>query len=124
MLFATAVFLVAALAMLPGEAGAQDALPGEAQSTPTAKDITTQEDAGNTNRDAGAPPDQQPDKQPQTRAVKPGDSLWSIAQERLGPNAPPNLIYQEVGRIFELNRGRIGDDPNLLFPGQELWLAA
>ena len=122
MLFATAVFLVAALAMLPGESEAQDALPGEAQSTPTAKDIPTQEDAGNTNRDAGAAPDQQPDQQPATRAVEPGDNLWSIAQERLGPSAPPDLIDQEVGRIFELNREEIGNDTDLILPGQELLL--
>ena len=122
MLFATAVFLVAALAALPGESEAQDALPGEAQSTPTAKDIPTQEDAGNTNRDAGAAPDQQPDQQPATRAVEPGDTLWAIAQERLGPNAPPVFIDQEVGRLFELNREEIGNDTDLILPGQELLL--
>jgi LysM repeat protein len=109
MLFATAVFLVAALAALPGEA--------EAQSASTAQDIPTQ-DARNTNLDAGAAPDQQT----AMRAVEPGDTLWAIAQERLGPNASSGLIGQEVGRIFELNREWIGDNPDLIRPGQELLL--
>ena len=54
--------------------------------------------------------------------VNPGDSLWSIAQENLGPNASPQQIEDEVGWIYDLNRDRIGDDPNLILAGQELFL--
>jgi hypothetical protein len=54
--------------------------------------------------------------------VAPGDSLWSIGQERLGPQATPPRIAREVERIYALNRNRIGPDPNLIFPGQELLL--
>jgi hypothetical protein len=54
--------------------------------------------------------------------VEPGDSLWAIAQERLGPEATPQQVAQETGRIYGLNRERIGEDPNLIFPGQELLL--
>ena len=54
--------------------------------------------------------------------VEPGDSLWAIAQERLGSEATPQQVAEETGRIYELNRGRIGEDPNLIFPGQELML--
>ncbi len=52
--------------------------------------------------------------------VTPGDSLWSISQQRLHPNTTTQQIMNEVGRIYELNRSRIGDDPNLIFAGQEL----
>jgi LysM repeat protein len=51
--------------------------------------------------------------------VNPGDSLWSIVQERLYPEAPPQQIALEVNRLYELNQDRIGGNPNLIFPGQE-----
>ena len=121
MLFATAVFFVAALAALPGEAEAQEALPGEAQSTPPGQDIPMQ-DAGTTNRGDSAAPDRQPNQLSETRVVEPGDTLWTITQEHLGQNKSPDLIYQEVGRIYELNRERIGNNPDLILPGQELLL--
>jgi hypothetical protein len=54
--------------------------------------------------------------------VGPGDSLWLISEERLGPNATPQQVANGVERIYALNRNRIGGDPNLLFPGQELLL--
>lgn len=56
------------------------------------------------------------------RVVSPGDSLWSIAQEQLGPNAAPESVANEVERIHWLNHDRIGEDPNLILAGQELWL--
>ncbi len=58
------------------------------------------------------------------RLVVPGDSLWTIAQEHLGPEAAPQHVANEVERIFELNRHQIGDDPNLILPGQQLLLPA
>jgi hypothetical protein len=61
---------------------------------------------------------------PPALVVEPGDSLWAIAQERLGAGASPEQVAAEVERIHALNRGRIADDPNLLFPGQELRIAA
>jgi LysM repeat protein len=54
--------------------------------------------------------------------VNPGDSLWSISQRQLGPNATAQQIATEVERTFELNRNRIGEDPNLILAGQELLL--
>jgi hypothetical protein len=56
------------------------------------------------------------------RVVTPGDSLWSIAQEQLGPNAAPEWVANEVERIHWDNRDRIGEDPNLILVGQELTL--
>ena len=57
-----------------------------------------------------------------TVVVRPGDSLWSITSDQLGPNASPRQIANGVERIYALNKGRIGADPGLIFPGQELSL--
>ena len=47
--------------------------------------------------------------------VRPGESLWSIAETRLGdPTYWP--------RIYALNRGLIGPEPDLIQPGQLLRL--
>lgn len=54
--------------------------------------------------------------------VSPGDSLWSISQERLGPGATQERVALEVQRIHDLNRNQIGDDPSLILPGQRLSL--
>ncbi|MBO9606607.1 MAG: LysM peptidoglycan-binding domain-containing protein [Paenibacillaceae bacterium] len=45
--------------------------------------------------------------------VQPGDSLWAIAKLELGDGSR----YED---IYERNRDVIGDDPNLIRPGQEL----
>jgi hypothetical protein len=55
--------------------------------------------------------------------VSPGDSLWSISSERLGADATLAQIDRQVERIYALNRDRIGADPNLILPGQELLVA-
>ena len=54
--------------------------------------------------------------------VAPGDSLWSICQERLGPSASAQQVALDVRRIHEISRNLIGDDPDLIFPGQRLAL--
>ena len=54
--------------------------------------------------------------------VRPGDSLWSISEGRLGPDATPQRVADAAERIHALNRGRIGADPDLIFVGQELSL--
>ena len=59
---------------------------------------------------------------PTSIMVRPGDSLWSIAQQRLRPDASPQQVVREVDRIYALNRDRIGQDPNLISVGQELLL--
>ncbi len=55
--------------------------------------------------------------------VETGDSLWSIARERLRPDATPEQIGNEVERIVELNRNLLGSNPDLILPGQELLVA-
>jgi LysM repeat protein len=58
-----------------------------------------------------------------TKTVEPGDSLWTIAQERLAPDASPQRVAEEVERTYALNRERLGEDPNLIRVGQELSLS-
>lgn len=56
-------------------------------------------------------------------AVAPGESLWSIAQARLGYNADPSRVARLVNEIWTLNAERIGTGrPELIFPGQRLVL--
>src|SRR5215211_1685969 len=54
--------------------------------------------------------------------VAPGDCLWSISEERLGPGATPQQIAHEVELIYARNRNVIGADPNMIFAGQRLSL--
>jgi hypothetical protein len=57
-----------------------------------------------------------------TKLVEPGDSLWTIAQAQLAPDAAPQQVAEEVERIYALNSDPIGDDPNFLLVGQELFV--
>ena len=50
-----------------------------------------------------------------THVVRPGDTLWDIAEAELGGGA-------QWQRIHALNRAVIGADPDLIHPGQELRL--
>ena len=52
--------------------------------------------------------------------VRPGDSLWSIAADRLGPAAADERIAVEWPRWWAANRELIGADPALINPGQRL----
>jgi hypothetical protein len=61
-------------------------------------------------RDQGSPP----------VVVRRGDTLWSIAARHLGPDATDAEIAEQWPRWWQANRGRIGDDPDLLLPGQVL----
>jgi nucleoid-associated protein YgaU len=56
-----------------------------------------------------------------TYTVRPGDSLWRIADRHLGAGATATATAQEVTRLWEINEQRIGTgDPDLIFPGQRL----
>lgn len=52
--------------------------------------------------------------------VRPGDSLWAIAEAHLGPGASEAEIAEAWPRWYAQNRGVIGDDPGLIHPGQVL----
>lgn len=49
-----------------------------------------------------------------------GDTLWSIAAQHLGPAATPADIEVEWHRWLAANLDVIGDDPDLILPGQRL----
>jgi hypothetical protein len=110
---------LAILAGLPSMAEAQEV---ETQTLGTAS--TEAEQNTTTDDQKGAPAAWRPAPESSTTrlVVEPGDSLWSISEEHIGPGATPKQIAYEVERTFDLNRGRIGEDPNLIFPGQELVL--
>jgi hypothetical protein len=110
---------LAILAGLPGMAEAQEV---ETQTLGTAS--TEAEQNTTTDDQKGAPAAWRPAPESSTTrlVVEPGDSLWSISEEHIGPGATPKQIAYEVERTFDLNRGRIGEDPNLIFPGQEFVL--
>jgi nucleoid-associated protein YgaU len=54
--------------------------------------------------------------------VAPGECLWAIAQERLGPSATNQAIDAGWRAIYAANRAAIGDDPGLIHPGLVLAL--
>jgi LysM repeat protein len=96
-LTAVLVLWVVVVAVTPAMAQAQEAAPTK--------------DTKGTNRNTA-----------ERLVVSPGDSLWSITSERLGPSATPQQIAKGVERIYALNQDRIGSDPNLIFVGQKLAL--
>ena len=105
-MFVGALLWVAIVAMLGGVAEAQGmASANDAQGAKRNADAITPETEGTTRM-----------------VIKPGDSLWSISQERLRSDATPRQVANEVDRIHMLNRSRIGGDSDLIFPGQEILL--
>jgi hypothetical protein len=58
--------------------------------------------------------------------VRPGDSLWSVAEATLRATGAPAAAADVAAywpRIYALNRDLVGADPNLIRPGQLLRLA-
>ena len=108
-------------------AGALAALPTAAEAQPEAQEEdtieATRQAEQNEYRSADERTDSGTDSVADSRVVESGDSLWSIAHQRLGPEATPQQVVEETGRIYELNRERIGDDRNLILAGQELMLS-
>lgn len=109
-------------ALLPGWAEAQE-VGSDAVSTETAQDNSNYQTNVAGEATTAAMPELGAYEPAAALVLEPGDSLWAIAQERLGPEATPQQVAEETGRIYGLNWERIGDDPNLIFPGQELLLA-
>jgi hypothetical protein len=65
-------------------------------------------------RDQAAPPTTE------RVTVRRGDSLWAIAERRLGPDASVQAIATEWRRWYAVNRACIGPNPNLIYPGMVL----
>ena len=64
---------------------------------------------------------------PETRAdeayvVRPGDSLWSIARLHPGDPGDSGSVELRWRAIWQANRDVVGDDPDLILPGQALRL--
>ncbi|MHA7153656.1 LysM peptidoglycan-binding domain-containing protein [Arthrobacter sp. TMN-50] len=72
---------------------------------------------GRPSRTAPNPP---ADPAPALVVVTPGDSLWTLAAHHLGPFATDVEIAAAWPQWHRENREIIGDDPNLLLPGQML----
>jgi nucleoid-associated protein YgaU len=49
--------------------------------------------------------------------VRSGDTLWAIAERRVGARAPAASVAREVARLSSLNAL---SDPDLIFAGQRL----
>ncbi|WP_022868122.1 LysM peptidoglycan-binding domain-containing protein [Schaalia vaccimaxillae] len=52
--------------------------------------------------------------------VQEGDSLWSISAQILGPDVSPEDINQYWPQLYQANLATIGDNPDLIHPGQVL----
>lgn len=52
--------------------------------------------------------------------VREGDSLWSLAAGQLGPQAGNAEIAAHWSRWYERNRAVVGNNPDLIVPGQVL----
>jgi nucleoid-associated protein YgaU len=59
---------------------------------------------------------------PDVHLVRSGDSLWTIAEARLGSRATVADIAGYWQRIYARNADLIGPDPGLIVPGQRLEL--
>lgn len=54
--------------------------------------------------------------------VRVGDSLWSITADHLAPRTARSVVADRWPQLHELNRRRIGADPDLIHPGTTLRL--
>lgn len=54
--------------------------------------------------------------------VRAGDTLWALAERALPAGADDGAVTARWHRIYDLNRGLIGPDPDLIHPGQRLRL--
>lgn len=83
-------------------------------------------DAGDVHEgEEAGPGGSSPEQVPRTVVVLPGDSLWSISDDLLGPGASdPAAIAEAWPLLHDANHDLIGADPNQLHPGQELTVPA
>ncbi|UMG91713.1 LysM peptidoglycan-binding domain-containing protein [Nocardioides sp. TF02-7] len=59
---------------------------------------------------------------PETHRVRTGDSLWTIAADRLDGAASAAEVTAYWQRVHAVNAAEIGPDPDLIHPGQQLVL--
>ncbi len=58
----------------------------------------------------------------QVVVVRPGDTLWALAEHDLPPSATDRQVSARWHAVYSRNRGVIGADPDLIQPGQVLKL--
>jgi len=63
--------------------------------------------------------DQVPARAPDVTVLA-GDTLWDIAARQLGPDASDVEVALQWPRWYEANKAAIGDNPDVLLPGQIL----
>ena len=78
---------------------------------------------GKEDRSPDGPSSSAPGSSAATRVIRPGQSLWTIAQGLVARPASIAEVALQVGRLWQLNANRIGTgNPDLIFPGLELRL--
>lgn len=68
------------------------------------------------------PPSRRTTQGPHSIRVRPGDTLWDLADAGLPAGAAPEQVDRRWRRIYRANRDAIGADPDLIRPGQRLLL--
>jgi hypothetical protein len=97
--------------------------PADAQSPVLVAEPTTVAQPAASAHSLATPAPSPPRGVPRFHVVRPGESLWSIAQTLLPPRAATPAIAAEVARLWLLNSRRIGTgNPNLLPVGVALRL--
>jgi LysM repeat protein len=96
----------AALASTAATGGPALAMPLPGSSSPAAVGVRTD--------------DVRPAHQSPIHVVRPGECLWSIAADLLGPGASDAEIAAEWPRWYRANRALIGRDPGLIQVGMRL----
>ncbi len=89
--------------------------PAESSTFPAEPPTSAAEEPPSVTSDATAP-----HANPAGVTVRAGDSLWSIAAEHLPADATAAQIDAAWHEWYQANRDVIGDDPNLIRPGQVL----
>jgi LysM domain len=103
----------------------RDSTQSDSSSTPTS---AGEAEAGTDDGEVVAQPVADVDLAPSSRparfhTVRPGESLWSIAQQLAGPDASTASIALSVARLWHLNRDRIASgDPDVILTGTKLRL--
>lgn len=109
-----------------GTASASDAAESghapQTGSTADAPSAGATSETGAAGGGAGGGPSQTEAPSARTHVVRPGESLWSVAAEVLGPGASDAEIARAWPLLHEANRAAVGEDPGLLRPGTVLVL--
>ena len=90
---------------------------------PEAAGQTTTPVAQTVAAETGANESSEPSASARFHVVRPGESLWAIAERLLGDDASTAEIADEVARLWTLNRDRIASGyANLIVAGTKLKL--